>query len=182
MDKEHIANLHNVKQLEQNGMTDTERILFIEQLMEEDDVMEMLASLDIVPMPAYLEEEILQAVIQEESVESQISAVEVEKELQKECLKIPKWLQLFSYSLKIASAAACAIVVLFRIPEVDAMADLEQRSEAWAQETIVREEAAEKRRQEILEEQEKRRQAGDAKGNYIVDALQYISEKIFMEE
>ena len=164
MDKKHVADLHNVKELEQESMTDAERILFLEQLMEDDDAMEMLASLELAPMPAYVEEEILEAI------------------LPKECRRIPKWFQLFSYSLKIATAAVCAIVVLFQIPEVDAMADLEQRSEAWAQETLVREEEAERRRQMILKEQEKRRRTDDAKGNYIAEVLHYISEKIFMEE
>lgn len=182
MEKKEITNLHNVKELEWNRMLDTERISFLEQLMEDDDAIERMTVLELVPMPNYLEKEILEAVLCQETVENVALSVGRERKIHDGRSRMQKRFRLFSYSLKIASAAVCAIVILFRIPEVDAMTDFQQRSEEWVQEKAVREEAAEKRHQEILMEREKRYQPCDGKDMHIVERLQYFLEKIFVEE
>lgn len=162
MDKK---NLHTElwQQLEQDDMTDAERIAFLEQFVEDEDAVKKLTSLELIPMPAYLEEEVLETI------------------LSQEVYRPPKWLQLFSYSVKITFAAACAIAALFWMPDIS-IVNQEQMALERMMEMQAREEAAAKRQQKILNEQEKRHQAGAVKSSYIAEALQFISEKIFVEE
>ena len=162
MDKK---NLHTElwQQLEQDDMTDAERIAFLEQFVEDEDAVKKLTSLELIPMPAYLEEEVLETI------------------LSQEVYRPPKWLQLFSYSMKITFAAACAIAALFWMPDIS-IVNQEQMALERMMEMQAREEAAAKRQQKILNEQEKRHQTGAVKSSYIAEALQFISEKIFVEE
>ena len=180
MDKE---NLHTElwQQFEQDIMKDTDRIAFLERLIEDEDAISRLTSLELVHMPAYLEEEMLSVVLGGEQMENANSENMVQIETQQSVYRPPKWLLLFSYSVKITFAAACAIIALFRMPDLGVIS-----SEQMAQERMlkiqVREEEAAKRQQKSWNEQEKRRQKDSPDSSYITDALQFISEKIFVEE
>ena len=153
--------LHNLNE----NMSDAERIVILEQLLEEDALKE-LTSLELAPMPAYLEEEILEAILGEK---------------QRAVYRPPKWLQLFSYSVKITFAAACAILVLFQMPDMGSL-NRERLAMERAQETLAREEEAAKRQQEMLKKQEKRRQKDSVNSSYIADVLQFVTGKFLLEE
>ena len=160
------------------NMTDSERIALLEQLLEEEAALEQLTSLELAPMPAYLEEEILKTILGEKQQAAVITPVGGQHNVQRSIYRPPKWLQLFSYSVKITFAAACAIAALFRMPDIGVM-NREQAAMERAQETQAREEEAVKRQQKMLTEQEQRRQKEGANSSYIADALQFITEKNF---
>lgn len=172
MDRE---NLHNLNE----NITDAERIALLEQLLEEEDVLEQLTSLELAPMPAYLEEEILEAILGEKQQVKVIMSEQAQENVQRSIYRPPKWLQLFSYSVKITFATACAIAALFRMPDMGPL-NREQMAIEREQETQAREEETAKKQQQMLAEQEKRHQKDGANSSYIADALQFILEKIFI--
>lgn len=169
--------------LENDYITDDERIAFLEQLLENEESLNGLASLELVEMPAYLEEEILEAVL---DCEKEDRAAAEEQVIRQTAGRIrrhyrpPKWLQLFSYSVKITFAAACAVIALFRMPDIPVMDNREQIAWEREQETLAREAEAEKRQQEVLAQQEKRRRKNSTDDSFVADALQFISSKIFV--
>ena len=130
-------------------------------------------------MPAYLESEILESILGEEQLENSVIQETVQPGIQRSIYRPPKWLQLFSYSVKITFAAACAIVALFRMPDMGVV-NREQAAMEREQESLEREAEAAKRQQKILAQQEERRQKGNMNNSYIADALQFITEKIFV--
>ena len=88
-----------------------EQIALLEKLLKSDEAIEELASMELVEMPKYLAEEILNTVLAEK-----ISAEEVKTDKNQKIWS--KWFQLFCYSAKVTFATACAIVVLFNLPDV----------------------------------------------------------------
>lgn len=194
MDEKMIDNLHiseqntgetseiketSWEQFENDCMTDEERIAFLEQLLRDEESLDQLASLEMAPMPAYLESEILESILGEEQLENSVIQETVQPGIQRSIYRPPKWLQLFSYSVKITFAAACAIVALFRMPDMGVV-NREQAAMEREQESLEREAEAAKRQQKILAQQEERRQKGNMNNSYIADALQFITEKIFV--
>lgn len=194
MDEKMIDNLHTSEQnagetseiketsweqFENDCMTDEERIAFLEQLLQDEESLDQLASLEMAPMPAYLESEILESILGEEQLENSVIQETVQPGIQRSIYRPPKWLQLFSYSVKITFAAACAIVALFRMPDMGVV-NREQAAMEREQESLEREAEAAKRQQKILAQQEERRQKGNMNNSYIADALQFITEKIFV--
>lgn len=82
----------------------SEQIAFMEQMLECEEWIEELASMELAKMPDYLPEEILEHILVKE---------------RRECLKpVAKWLSLLGYSVKVGFAVACAIVALFNIPDL----------------------------------------------------------------
>ncbi len=79
-----------------------EQIVLLEKLLESDEAIEELASMELVEMPEYLAEEILDNILAREA----------------KTRNWYKWFQLFCYSAKVAFATACAIVVLFYMPDM----------------------------------------------------------------
>ena len=79
-----------------------EQIALLEKLLESDEAIDELASMELVKMPEYLEEEVLDNILAGEA----------------ETMNWYKWFQLFCYSAKVAFATACAIVVLFYMPDM----------------------------------------------------------------
>lgn len=175
MDKQSVHNVNAFdkkkwQEFQLDCMTDAERIAFLEQLLEDEVKMSNLASLEFVRMPEYLEEEMLEAILGEASLQeipSQLYPQEV-SDLQKRNYRPPKWLQLFSYSIKITFAAACAVVALFRMPDMGVLKRVnapdsltEERNTAreskreqdlrkWEQEVLEWELAALEREQETI--------------------------------
>lgn len=202
MDKQ---NVHNVNTLDEKTwqefrldcMTDAERVAFLEQLLDDEDEMSRLASLELARMPVYLEEEMLESILEESSTQEITVLLHQQKreDVRYQNFRPPKWLQLLSYSVKITFAAACAVIALFQMPDVGLLTRVaEPDLRRWEQEllerelvvlereqeTIAREAEAEKRQQELLAEKEKRRQQENIGSSLVADVLQFISNKIFI--
>ena len=79
-----------------------EQIALLEKLLKSDEAIEGLASMELVEMPEYLAEEIWDNILSREAGRKNWY----------------KWFQLFCYSAKVAFATACAIVVLFYMPDI----------------------------------------------------------------
>ena len=79
-----------------------EQIALLEKLLKSDEAIEELASMELVEMPEYMAEEILDNILSREAGRKNWY----------------KWFQLFCYSAKVAFATACAIVVLFYMPDI----------------------------------------------------------------
>ncbi len=82
-----------------------EQIALLEKLLERDEAIEELASMELVEMPEYLAVEILDNILAGEA----------------KTRNWYKWFQLFCYSAKVAFATACAIIVLFNLPNTQEM-------------------------------------------------------------
>lgn len=202
MDKQ---NVHNVNTLDEKTwqefrldcMTDAERVAFLEQLLDDEDEMSRLASLELARMPVYLEEEMLESILEESSTQEITVLLHQQKreDVRYQNFRPPKWLQLLSYSVKITFAAACAVIALFQMPDVGLLTRVaEPDLRRWEQEllerelvvlereqeTIAREAEAEKRQQKLLAEKEKRRQQENIGSGLVADVLQFISNKIFI--
>lgn len=82
------------------------QIALLEEMLASDAEIEKLAYMELADMPDYLAEEILERILPAERAVAPTQA------------KIGKWIQLMSYSAKIAFATACAIVALFNLPDL----------------------------------------------------------------
>ncbi len=139
------------QRFEADQMTDEERISFLERLLAEEDEISRMADLELAPIPAYLEEEILDSVL-----EGTVSEVKNEAQAMANPIvyashyRPPKWVALLSYSAKVAFAAACAIIALFKMPDMAALN--EQRvQKSWEQELLERETEAKEWQEERAE-------------------------------
>ena len=88
--------------MDKNVLHKDEQIALLEQMLEGDEAIEELASIELVEMPGYLAEEVFDSIVSAEA----------------KTMNGYKWFQLFCYSAKVAFATACAIVVLFDMPDM----------------------------------------------------------------
>lgn len=93
-----------------------EQIVLLEKMLERDEAIEKLASMELVEMPEYLAEEILDSILLEEIQAEEPAGEHVV--LHEKAKLWSKWFQLFCYSAKVAFATACAIVMLFNLPDM----------------------------------------------------------------
>ena len=157
-------NLHNIEELwmkyETDCMSKTERIAFLEQVLNGEESLEHLALLEMtgtvsetlneagtakrmvekpVQLPVYLEEEILEHILGEEYLYEESCVQTALEGLESTSRKkMRRHLQLLCYSAKITFAAACAIVALFFMPDAGELGrmneyiSLQRKSETMA--------------------------------------------------
>lgn len=92
--------------MDKNFHIDSGQIAMLEKMLTCDENIEKLASMELAEMPQYLAEQIMESILPAEHEVTPMQA------------KVSKWLQLLSYSAKIAFAAACAIIALFNLPDL----------------------------------------------------------------
>ncbi len=151
------------------ALTDAENIGFLEQMLksEEDlnEYIDELTSSVLDPMPVYLEEEVLTSI-----------HMKVQSQTEEHLHSI--WLPLLGYSVKIGFAAACAILMLFHLPDISLSTDrtFQDRIPALTQDRENdREESWETAWDKSGEETEKKRK----RTAYTAAAFEFITSKIF---
>ncbi len=163
--------LHNAEELwmkyEADSMTDAERIAFLEQVLDDEESLEKLVSMELVKLPGYLEEEILEHIFGEEHLEEKKHAETVlVSSGNASWAKIGKHLELLCYSAKITFATAFAIAALFLLPD---FSELYRAGESKVME----------RELEAMERAREKHENARLNTSYVADVFQYLSKIIY---